>query len=90
MKEILGVDLFKDAVESVEYRTLKLQDTKDQQVFKFQPIVRDCELYSKLTFIFRKKSYLSRKYSVAKFLIPQSRKKIIDNSQTKIILNIYY
>ena len=43
---------------------------KSQQI---TAVLQDCEICSKITFIFRKKYYLSRKYAVPKFATSQSR-----------------
>ena len=37
-------------------------------------VLRDCEFSGKITFSYRKKFYLSRKFSVTKFATSQSRK----------------
>ncbi len=43
-------------------------------------VLRDCEFSGKITFSYRKKFYLSRKFSVTKFATSQSRETLGANA----------
>ena len=43
------------------------QEQKNKKKRHITAVLRDCEICDKFTFIFRKKFYLSRKFSVPKF-----------------------
>jgi hypothetical protein len=54
-------------------------------------VLRDCEFSGKITFSYRKKFYLSRKFSVTKFATSQSRETLgciaVDDQQSILIRN---